>query len=435
MFVAYHYPPVVSGGVERTVKFERYLPEFGYVAHIVTTGAFGDSDARPGGAETAVARAWEPLALYRRIAHRCWRQPPPPSFVRAPASRLAPVRRFVTRHLLVPDGQTTWIPHALLLALRAVRRTGAVALYSTYPPASAHLLAWCLKGLTRLPWVADFRDSWTGDPLDPALLELPVRLAIERRLERRVVRAADLVVAATRLSANQLRGWRAHQPDRVRLIPNGYDPADIGPRPPPTPLAPGEPVRLVHTGAFALSHPQRTPGPLLAGLAQLAAADSAWRDRLRLVLAGPLTAAEAASVAPLQRSGMVEVLGPLPRAGALALQASAHALVLVDHARPWPASNVPGKLYEYLGLGRPILAVCGPGMVEELITELRAGRCVRPGDPRQIAAALVELHAELRAGRGPAPPSAAALAPYTRRAQAAALAQCFDAAIAGSLCP
>jgi glycosyltransferase involved in cell wall biosynthesis len=428
--VAYHYPPVRSGGVERTVKFQRYLPEYGYRARVLTTSAFGRSGEATDPAEIDVERAWEPVGLYRRLAHRHAADAPPPSVVRTDPGRLRPVRRLVVDHLLIPDGQITWVLPALVAALRMLRRAPVAALYSTSPPSSAHLLALLLKRLTALPWLADFRDSWTDDPLDLALGRRRLRMALERRLERRVLRAADLVVAATSLSAELLRSSCTGAEDKVRVITNGFDPEDIGPRTAIPPLAAGSPVRLVHTGAFSASHPDRSPAPLFEALRRLVEADKAWASRLHLTLVGALTAAEAAGAQPLQRVGMVALAGQVPRRRALELQSWAHVLVLVDHPRPWPATNVPGKLYEYLAVGRPILALCGPGMAEQLIRELGAGRCVPPDDPTAIAAALVGLHADLRAGRGRDIADWAALLPYHRRAQAASLAGCFDELLA-----
>ena len=78
LFLAYHYPPVRSGGVERTVKFQRYLPDFGYRARILTTSAFGPAGDAVGPWAQDVEQAWEPVGLYRRLAHRRRAGGPPP---------------------------------------------------------------------------------------------------------------------------------------------------------------------------------------------------------------------------------------------------------------------------------------------------------------------------------------------------------------------
>ncbi len=415
--------------MERTLKFERYLPEHGYRARVLTTGAFGPCTAAEDPAEAGIVRAWEPLGLFRRLSHRDRGDQVPPSYIRTDAARLAGIRSLLKRRLLIPDGQIGWLPHATYAALRVLRREPVAAIYSSFPPGSAHLLGLLLKRLTGLPWVADFRDSWIYDPLDPALAELPYRRAAEQRMERRVVETADVVVAATDITADRLRCSYPGRAGAIRVITNGFDPADYaGVR--AVPAAPGSgPMRLVHAGSFTASHPQRSLDPLLAALRILQQRDAAWTERLRLVLAGHLTAAETAAAAELTAAGTIELTGRVSHHQALALQAGAHILVLVDHPRPWPASNVPGKLYEYLAFGRPILAICGPGMVHDLVHGLRAGRCVSGEQPDVLADRLAQLYAEYSTGHLPRPPARAALVPFHRRHLAARLAACLDQAI------
>lgn len=394
---------------------------------MLTTAAFGRAAPADRQLEAPALRAWEPLSLYRWLFNRQVRTGQAASFVRTDPGVLRGLRASLRRYALAPDGQLlTWLPAALLRGLRALRSQPADILYSTYPPASAHLLGLLLKRLTHLPWVADFRDAWTCDPLDPALEEMPYRRALEQRLEEAVVQAADAVLATTAVSAEYLRQSYPRAADRIQVISNGFEPEefegfDSAHRPPP-----GEPLRLVHTGSFSASHPRRTPQPLFAALTQLRAADPAWAGRLRLVLVGHLSPAEQQAAAQLVDAGMVELLGPRERHEALACQAAAHVLLLVDHARPWPASNAPGKFFEYLAMRRPILALCGPGTVERLVHQLRAGYCAPADDPQAIRRALVDLYERFRAGSLECQVDEASLRPFHRRHLAGELARCFD---------
>jgi glycosyltransferase involved in cell wall biosynthesis len=427
-FIAYHYPPIQSIGVERTVKFLRYLPEFGYQAWVLTTSAFGDAPVA--GSEAPVRRAWEPLALYRWLFNRQVRSGQASSSARTDPGPFSGMVGWLRRYVLIPDGQLFWLPAALVCALRALRTCPAEILYSTYPPASSHLLGILLKKITGLPWVADFRDAWTCDPLDPALVEIPCRRALERRLEQAVIRAADAAIAATELSAAYLRQAYPAAAPKIQVITNGFDPEDF--RGVATEIAPPlrDPLRIVHTGSFSRSHPQRTPRPLFAALASLLDEDPAWARRLRLTLVGRLSPAEQEAAVGLVRAGIVELTGPQERGTALAFQAQAHVLLLVDHPRPWPATNVPGKFYEYLAMQRPILALSGPGMVARLLDELGAGYRAPVDDPPAIRRTLVDLYAGFHAGRLHGRIETAALRPFHRRALTHQLALCFDRVLA-----
>ena len=153
---------------------------------MLTTSAFG------GASEEAIQRAWEPLATYRWLFNREARAGAPSTARTRPG-----LLRRIGRRCLVPDVQITWLPSALWQALRTLGDGKCDLIYTSFPPASAHLLGLLLKEYTDLPWVADFRDSWICDPLDPELVANPRRSAFEARLEEAVIRAADAVVVAT----------------------------------------------------------------------------------------------------------------------------------------------------------------------------------------------------------------------------------------------
>ncbi len=438
LFVAYHYPPIRSGGVERTLKFTRYLPEFGYRPVVLTTTAFGRPDREDG-----TLRAWEPLHAYRFLFNRGTGGQPPPSTART-RSPLTDAIRLLGRRLLVPDGQITWAPAAAVKALRYLRRHEVDLIYTTSPPASAHLAGLFLQRWTALPWVADFRDSWIYDPLDPRLDERPIRRGLERRLEELVVSSADAVIATTEISAEYLGAAYPDSGGKIEVITNGFDPRETGEDSPgpawplskgapgtqdPGSTAPDEcgpgPMRVLHTGSFSGSHPQRSPLALFAALESLLQEDAEWRRRIRLELVGSLSTPEREAAGPLLRAGMAAIPGEVDRELALELQRRADVLLLVDHARPWPSSNVPGKFFEYAATGRPILALCGEGMVARMMTGLHAGICVPPDDVEAIRGALVRLYRECRDGaaQGADP---AALRPFHRRELTRRLAACFD---------
>ena len=421
-FIAYHYPPARTSGTERTTKFQRHLPICGYRTRVLTTSAFGPAR------EADTVQAWEPLGLYRRLFHRSGAAPATASHRRTDPGPFKGLVGWLRRTVFVPDLQITWLPAALWQGLVALRRQPADVLYSTYPPASGHLLGLALNRLTKIPWVADFRDSWIYDPLDPTLAETPWRQCLEKRLERAVVLRAGAVIAATQVTADYLKRAYPQRAARIHVITNGFEPEEF-----PALAAPpaDDPLQVVHTGAFSYSHPQRTPMPLFAACQALLAADPSWSRRLRLVLVGPLSPAESQAAEPLVQAGLVQLTGPLERTAALAHQRRAHVLLLVDHARTWPSSNVPGKFYEYLALRRPVLALCGPGMVQQLVEELGAGIHVPPDQPETIGQALVEMYRRHRAQRLDPVVDEEALQRFHRRTLTAALARCFDSLIEG----
>ncbi len=395
----------------RTAAFLRYLPDCGYRCQVLTTSAFG------GGND--VLRAWEPLSLYRWLFNRQVREGQAHSAVRTRRGVLSRLGRA----LLVPDVQISWLPAAFGRGLRYLRANRCDLIYSSFPPASAHVLGLMLQRATRLPWVADFRDSWIFDPLDTYLERDTTRKAIEARIERSVVAAASAVIVASQEAADYLCTAHAQHADKVRVVSNGFDGDwnDLGGMP-----AHSGPLRLVHAGSFSYSHPRRSPQVLFAALERLRREDPRWAERINVVLVGALSEEEQAAAFSLQDSGMVHIAGVVERAESLAIQRTAHVLLVVDHVRPWTSTNIPSKVYEYLALRRPILSLGGSGAVGRLVTELGAGMHVRGDDVEAVCTVLGQLYAAYECGELSEGADEDALRPFHRRALTRALANCFD---------
>jgi glycosyltransferase involved in cell wall biosynthesis len=266
-----------------------------------------------------------------------------------------------------------------------------------------------------LPWVADVRDAWTFESLRP---EYPT--AAQRRLdawlERRWLGTADAVVCVSRPVADDLRRRGIATP---LLVPNGWDPEAAPPPGGPTGLL--DPYRrsIVYTGRFGSYG--RDPHALVSGLAELARTDRGLAAKLELVIAGPLTEAEAELFAADVSPARIVIAGSLKREGALALQREADALLLV--AQPTRTQLLNIKLFEYLASGSPILALAAGTEAGRVAGEVGAD-VIAADDPAAIAAAL----ARVAAGELTSTP-ADAVAPYTYPAPAEGMGAAVEAAI------
>ena len=418
LFIAYHYPPIASG-TARVKGFVQHLPELGYRPHILTTATYGQtSDPR-------VYRARELLGLYRFLFHRKQRGAIPiqRSFERTQMRGIRNLARQCKRFLFIPDGQIGWLPHALGMGLRLIRRHRIEVLYSTAPPFSAHLLGLMLKRLTGIPWVADFRDTWTYDPLDEALLALPTRLQIERWLECAVLHRANRAIAVTDVAFEDFAHRYPALRDRLLFIPNGFNPEDV-----PEPIScPAERarLRLVYTGSFSHSHVARSPKPFFEGVKRFAKRCPHEARKLEIVIVGALSPSERRCAAELAQ--VVKLVGPVSRQTAIGWQQRADVLLLSDHVHAVPASNIPGKCYEYLAAQKPIFALVPEGATRRLIEKLRAGICVFPDDVNAIERGLKKLlMARQNGALDTWRVSRAQLKCFHARTTAAQLTRCFD---------
>jgi glycosyltransferase involved in cell wall biosynthesis len=169
-------------------------------------------------------------------------------------------------------------------------------------------------------------------------------------------------------------------------IPNGWDPeleAEAA-RAEPPPVDPDR-FTLVHTGKLSGGW-GRHPGPLFEAMARLRSAEPAEAARLELVLAGRRDSEEQRLIEGLNLGGMVRHLGELPRVEALALQRHADALLLLtSRTLVW---ELPGKVFEYMGARRPVLALAADNEAARVVGEAGIGWTVPPDDVEAILAAL-----------------------------------------------
>ena len=410
LMVLYHFPPVGGVSVARNVRNVQYLPDCGWNPVVIapSAGASGISDSSvvhliPEAAR--VIRATSPEAGHvRRVAIRVRRllrsrrliaegrprhgsnEPPEGRTVidsgGDPPLGLAWLRRL----FFFPDDQVGWLPFALVAAVRATRSVPIDAMYSTSSPVTAHLIAGVVRRLTGTPWVAEFRDPWIGNPLAPRLPWLHRRL--QTRLERWIVRGADRIVCVT---PSMTRMYQRRYPGAtVETITNGYDRNEVvarGPR-----RRTNGRYRIVYTGT--LDRPPELQ-VLVEGLEVLTVRHPDLAAKLEIVFYGAVSP-DCRSIIETRTdptvAGMLRFQGFVPRASAIGALADADAALVLLGSGPGMEVFVGGKLYEYLGQSRQILAVLPPGDARDVLTGLDWGVVAEP-DASSIADAVERLMA------------------------------------------
>lgn len=408
LMFAYHFPPIaVSSGVQRTLKFSSYLPDFGWRADVVTVHPRAYERTHPG----QLGEVHEQSRVHR-------------AFALDAARHLSLFGRY-PRFLATPDRWRSWLPFAVRAGLRAVRERDARCLWSTFPIATAHLAAAAVQARTGLPWVADFRDSMTEDdyPPDP---EARRRL---RDIEALVVRTARRSVFTT---PGTLAMYAERYPElagRFSVIENAFDDenfAQARAAPGVAPECGRKPLRIVHSGVLYPS--ERDPRQFFAALARLKDAGLLREGEVQFVLrATGHDRLHAESIKAAGVSDLVELAQPVPYVEALEEMLGADALMLFQ------ATNcnhqIPAKLYEYLRAQRPVLALTDPGGdTAAVLRRERVATIVPLDDAQAIAAALPGFLARVRAGEEPVAGDAA-VSRNTRRARTATLATLLDEAV------
>jgi glycosyltransferase involved in cell wall biosynthesis len=400
LVLAYFFPPLGGAGVQRTLKFVKYLAEFGWDATVVTTRSRLYPARDPSLLEEVpkTARVIRTAAL--PLAH----------WISLVLYRLR-LRRLFT-WVTWPDGGLGWFPFALWAGLRAVRRDRPDVIFSSSPPQSGHLAALAVHRLTGIPWVADFRDEWAADE---HRADQPRTLAcLAARAERAFTKhARDSVVAADYFD---IAGLPNKDPRRVE-IPNGVDDADLTTNSHP----PADRFVLAYVGTI---YGIRDPSPVFWALAGLIDQGEVDSGSFEVRLVGSLWLEGFDPPAGLE----VHSTGYVGHARALEEMSTATALLLYVPS----ASLAPsGKLFEYLASGRPILCLAHPdNLASRLVEAWGAGVVADPHDESEIERAILTLWTRWQKNRLPDQDDVRrrTIAQYSRRASAERLAALLDAA-------
>lgn len=435
LLVSYHFPPVGGAGVQRPAKFVRYLPEFGWDVSVLqcsnpSVPLLDPSLLKdlPADLVTVKARTLEPG--YSTKSASGVSGGTSRGGARAAVGRM--IRKVATM-ALQPDPQVLWWPAARKAGRALLARLPHDAILATAPSYTNLVLGASLKRSTGLPLLADYRDEWDvssayweNAPRDP------VSRAIQGRMQRRVLRSADAVIATTQASTARLaqRAGEVGAHALAECIYNGWDPEDLAEAAHAEPAVAPQPgmFRLVYTGTL---WNLTSIAPVVGAIEQLALHHPHLAQRLELVILGRKTPDQEQVLARLHATpATVHLPAYAPHPVALATMRSADALLLLLSDVPGAERVAPAKLFEYLAVDRPMLAVTPDGETAGIVRSVEADGWRAASDVTGIVEWLVtRLEGRTNAtltGRE------ATRAGFQRRHQAAQLAALLDRVVEGT---
>lgn len=378
LMVTYPFPPMSgSSGVQRPTKLARFLTRQGIGVTVLTCHPRAYEHA----AGAPIASPSPGLRVIRAFA--------------LDAARHLAIRGWYPRWLTLPDRWASWIPGALARGQAEIRRSRPDLIWSTYPIASAHVIAGLLARRHGIPWIADFRDPMFEEEYEH---RGSLRARLVRKVDAFAARTCALGVFTTP-GTRQL--YAARYPDcatdKWMVVENGFDESDfaaISPAPPAT--GAGRPFRLLHSGVIYSF--ERDPRPLFAALGRLLALRKLLPEDFQLCLRAP--GEEARLRRLLAESGsepLVRILPPIPHRDAIGEMLSSDGLLILQ------ADNcnrqIPAKAYEYLRAGRPILALTDShGDTANLLRPFARTTLCSLADSAQIEASLPAFVSRARSG-------------------------------------
>lgn len=387
----------------------KYLPEFGVEPIIITVdekyASYPVKDHSflqevPSELKVIRTKSFEPLQYYSKIVGK--KNVPYSGFANVETdSFLSKISRWVRGNFFIPDARKGWNEYALRAAREIIAKEGIDIVVTTGPPHSTHLIGLNLKQEIDLIWIADFRDPWTDIYYYDQLLHSARSIEKDKRMELSVLVNSDLIFAVCPSNKLTLSNKIPHRDrSKLRLLPNGFDEADFDYTMPSV----NSTFTLVYTGTLASSYNFR---PLFAALGKLS---FDWK----LVIAGSI----APEIKVLLRESdffeKVEYRGYLSHEEVLGLLVSADMLL---HVLPKNEKGTSGKLFEYLGAGKPILNLAAKdGDSAYYIQEANAGVTFNGEEVTN----MVDFIESVRRGEVSFNPSREL---YTRRARAEKLAE------------
>ncbi len=411
LVITYYWPPSGGSGVQRWVKFAKYLPSQGWQPVIYTPEnpelIATDSSLLediPSEAEILKTKIFEPYGIYRSLVGRkdaakggSDEVNPVNTRKKTPMQKLS---MFARGNFFIPDPRCLWIRPSVKFLKKYLKEHPVDLIVSTGPPHSMHLIAEKVAAATGIKWIADFRDPWTGMFYFKHLALSSWAERRHRKLEQRVLNHADAIVAVSPLVQTD---FRAMTSTPVHLITNGYDEDDFRKQilkqvqddAESKDDAEGK-FNISHTGLFAADG---NPLTLWEVLAEKCLKDKDFAKHLRIRLTGKNDSSIIASIREAGLSDQLVDNGYQPHAVAVREQQNASLLIIPLRREAEYRATLPGKLFECLASGRPILGIGQKdGAMATILADTGAGVVCDWDEKKEIDAYVDDAWEKFKAG-------------------------------------
>ena len=356
LIITYYWPPGGGAGVQRWLKFVKYLRLYGWEP-IVYTPENPEAPAIDTSLEKDIpenltvlkTKVWEPYAIYKRLTGQKPDEKIKSGFLteKEKPGFLERLSVWIRGNFFIPDARKFWIKPSVKFLTSYLKDNPVDLIVSTGPPHSMHLIALGIKKKLNLPWLADFRDPWTNIDFYHKLKLTARADKKHKRLEKEVLDTADKVIC---ISYDMAKEFEEITSTNIEVITNGYDEEDFKEI---KPLHENKKeFEILHLGSM---NADRNPVSLWKALQELKKENPVLEQRLKITFIGFVDITVKNALRQYGLTGVVEMIPYLPHGDALRRAAGADVLLLALNDTPNVKGILPGKMFEYLALKSPIL--------------------------------------------------------------------------------
>ena len=391
LIITYYWPPAGGPGVQRWLKFVKYLPVFNIqpIVFIPENPTYPIIDE---GLESEVSdnaiilknKIFEPYGLASFFGK---------SKTKKISSGIIPNQKkqsflektllWVRGNLFIPDARFLWVKPSVNYLKKYIQENNIDTIVTSGPPHSLHLIGLQLKKELTIKWLADFRDPWTTIGYHKALKLSSYAEKKHKALEKKVLNSADTIIVTSKTTKTEFQALTSRP---IEVITNGYDVEKVDKQ------VLDEKFTLAHIGSF-LS--ERNPRILWQALQELVTENENFKNDFQLKLIGAVSQEVLDTISEFKLTNYVLNLGYVSHQEAIEHQRKSQVLLLIEINSEATKSIIPGKLFEYMVSERPIIAIGPEGSdFAEIITATNTGVFFTYNEKEKLKALLLEYYQE-----------------------------------------
>ena len=396
LVITYYWPPAGGPGVQRWLKFVKYLPDFGiqpvvYIPENPTYPIVDENLVKEVSDKAIILKQkiFEPYQLASFFSK---------NKTKKISSGIIPNQKkqsfmdktflWIRGNLFIPDARVFWVKPSVSYLEKYIRENNIDTIITSGPPHSLHLIGLELKQKLNVKWFADFRDPWTTIGYHKSLRLSNYAIKKHKVLEHQVLNSADTIIVTSKTTKTE---FEAITSKPIAVITNGYDDENVGKQILDTKFS------LAHIGSF-LS--ERNPSILWESLVELINEIPDFKMHLEIKLIGAVSQEVLENISQFGLNSYLYNLGYVSHAEAIAHQRKSQVLLLIEINSEDTKSIIPGKLFEYMVSNRPIIAI-GPKDSDfaEIITNTNTGVFLDYSEKMRLKSVILDFYNQFLQGK------------------------------------